>query len=197
MIVQPDNEMYVEDFIIPLNELKPDQTGTVYVSFSTPSIDDEELLVAFGNTVAFTNKDIIDEEGNVDPNEDGWSDEYQIDDLYVSVGDFINPLYNSNFSALYDQLPQGQSAVVAIEVESLDAAVQKLASTLNGMALDGSEFVPSDASSHVLKLLGKDVWGGKVGFMVRLAKSQGKVMAKIEARCETEQLNAMVTSIQL
>ena len=35
------------DFIVPLAELKPDQTGIVYVSFSAPAIEDEELLSAF------------------------------------------------------------------------------------------------------------------------------------------------------
>ena len=46
------------------------------------------------NTVAYTNKD-LDDEGNVDPTDDGWSDEYQIDDLELLAGDFIIPLYNS------------------------------------------------------------------------------------------------------
>ena len=54
VIAQPDNELYQEDFIVPLAELKPDQTGIVYVSFSAPAIEDEELLSAFGNTVALT-----------------------------------------------------------------------------------------------------------------------------------------------
>ena len=47
VIAQPDNELYQEDFIVPLAELKPDQTGIVYVSFSAPAIEDEELLSAF------------------------------------------------------------------------------------------------------------------------------------------------------
>ena len=103
VIAQPDNELYQEDFIVPLAELKPDQTGIVYVSFSAPAIEDEELLSAFGNTVAYTNKD-LDDEGNVDPTDDGWSDEYQIDDLELLAGDFIIPLYNSNFTSIFDQL---------------------------------------------------------------------------------------------
>ncbi|KAK6454017.1 coatomer gamma non-clathrin coat protein [Scheffersomyces xylosifermentans] len=195
VIAQPDNELYEEDFIIPLAELKPDSTGTVYVSFSTPSIEDEELLAAFGNTVAYTNKDIIDDEGNVDERDDGWSDEYQIDDLEVSAGDFINPLYNSNFSAAYDQLPNPETSVVTVgKADSLEVAISKLRASLNLMPLDGSDYVPSDSNSHVLKLFGKDVWGGKVGVLVRLALTGGKIVAKIEARAETEGFSSIVAN---
>lgn len=194
VIAQADNELYQEDFIIPLAELKPDQTGIVYVAFSAPSIDDEELLSAFGNTVAYTNKD-LDDDGNVDPNDDGWSDEYQIDDLELLAGDFIIPLYNSNFTAVFDQLPNVESGVVNISnVDTIENAVTKLRGVLNMLPLDGSDYVPSDSTSHTLKLLGKDVWNGKVGVSIRLAATGGKIVAKVESRTETENFGNVVIS---
>lgn len=196
VIAQPDNELYQEDFIVPLAELKPDQTGIVYVSFSAPAIEDEELLSAFGNTVAYTNKD-LDDEGNVDPTDDGWSDEYQIDDLELLAGDFIIPLYNSNFTSIFDQLPNQDSGVVNISnVDTIENAVNKVKTALNMMPLDGSDYVPSDITSHTLKLLGKDVWGGKVGASIRLASTGGKIVAKVEAKTETENFaNAIISSV--
>lgn len=187
VIAQPDNELYKEDFIIPLGELKPNQTGTVFVSFSTPTIDGDDLLAAFGNTLSYTNKEIIDEEGNVDENDEGWSDEYQIEDLEITPGDFITPLYNSNFTAIFDQLPHESSKVITINgVKTLENAVSKLIQNLNVLPLDGSDYVPSDSTSHVLKVLGKDVWGGKVGAEIRLAVRADKVVAKIIVKGETE-----------
>lgn len=196
VIAQPDNELYQEDFIIPLGELKPDQTGIVYVAFSTPSINDEELLSAFGNTVAYTNKD-LDDDGNVDPTDDGWSDEYQIDDLELLAGDFIIPLYNSNFTAVFDQLSNVESGVVNISnVETIENAVTKLRNVLNMLPLDGSDYVPSDSTSHTLKLLGKDAWGGKVGSSIRLAATGGKIVAKVETRTETDNFgNVVINSV--
>lgn len=196
VIAQPDNELYQEDFIVPLAELKPDQTGIVYVSFSAPAIEDEELLSAFGNTVAYTNKD-LDDEGNVDPTDDGWSDEYQIDDLELLAGDFIIPLYNSNFTSIFDQLPNQDSGVVNISnVNTIENAVNKVKTALNMMPLDGSDYVPSDITSHTLKLLGKDVWGGKVGASIRLASTGGKIVAKVEAKTETENFaNVIISSV--
>lgn len=196
VIAQPDNELYQEDFIVPLAELKPDQTGIVYVSFSAPGIQDEELLSAFGNTVAYTNKD-LDDEGNVDPTDDGWSDEYQIDDLELLAGDFIIPLYNSNFTSIFDQLPNQDSGVVNISnVDTIENAVNKVKTALNMMPLDGSDYVPSDITSHTLKLLGKDVWGGKVGASIRLASTGGKIVAKVEAKTDTENFaNVVISSV--
>ncbi|WLF78039.1 coatomer subunit gamma [Lodderomyces elongisporus] len=187
VIAQPDNEEYQEDFILPISELKPDEVGVVYVSFSTPSLADGDILSAFGNTVAYTNRD-LDDEGQVDPSDDGWSDEYQIDDLELSAGDFINPLYNSNFTAIFDSLPSEQDSTTGYigNVDTMEKAVNVLKTRLNMMALDGSDYVSNDSNSHSLKLLGKDVWGGKVGASIRLAKSGGKIVGRSEVKAETE-----------
>ncbi|KAI5953566.1 SEC21 [Candida jiufengensis] len=192
VIAQPDNELYQEDFIIPLEELKPDGTGIVYVSFSAPTIE-EDILCAFGNTVAYTNRD-LDEDGNVDPSDDGWSDEYQIDDLLLFAGDFINPLYNSNFTAIFDQLPSSDDSTGYINSDSLENAVTKLKTQLNMLPLDGSDYVSNDSNSHTLKLLGKDVWGGKVGLSIRLAKTGGKIVGRSEIKTETENFGSIVSS---
>lgn len=195
IIAQSDNDLYVEDFVIPLPELKTDQTDSVFVSFSAPTIGDDDILAAFGNTISYTSKDIIDDEGGIDPTDEGLEDEYQIEDLEITAGDFIGPLYNSNFSGVFDQFPDEESSVVTISgVSNLEQAVLKLTKNFNAMALDGSDYVPADSTSHVLKLLGKDVWGGKVGVLVRLALTGGRVMAKVQARSETEGFAGVVAN---
>lgn len=187
VVAQPDNELYEEDFVIPLAELRPEQVGSVYVSFSTPQLGDDDILAAFGNTIHYLSKEVIDEQGNIDPSDEGMEDEYQIEDLEVMAGDFITPLYNSNFTSVFDLLPHEDSSVVTVGgVSSIDGAVSKIVRVLSSMPLDGSDFVPSDSTSHVLKVLGKDVWGGKVGTQIRLAFTGGKVVAKIQAKTETE-----------
>lgn len=195
IVSQSDNDLYTEDFVIPLAELKPEQTGSAYVSYSAPSIGDDDILAAFGNTLNYTSKDTIDAEGNVDPTDEGIEDEYQIDDLEVTVGDFVQQLYNTNFSAVFDQLPESEGSVVTISgAHDLEAAVSKLKSTLNMLPLEGSDYVPADSTSHVLKLLGKDAWGGKVGALVRLAQTGGKVVAKVEVKAETSGFASVVAN---
>lgn len=193
VISQPDNPLYQEEFILSIEELKPNETGTVFVAFNTATKDDEELLTAFGNTLTYTNREIIDEEGNIDASDEGWTDEYQIGDLEMTPGDYIHPLYNSNFTDTFDQLPNEDSTVVNLKgAKTLDQAIAKLRQTLNMMPLDGSDFVPEDSNSHVLKMFGKDIWGGKIGVLVRLALSGGKLVAKVEVKGETENVTNIV-----
>lgn len=190
IVTQPDNELYQEDLIIQLDELKPQQLGTVYVVYLIPALSDEGegILSAFGNTLNYIHKEIIDEEGNIDPSDEGWADDYQIEDLVITPGDFIQPIYNSNFASIFEQLPNEESSMYNLKDfgKTLPAVVEKLTKPLNMMALDGSDYVPDDSASHTLKLLGKDVWGGKVALLVRIAMTNGKLIAKVQAKGETE-----------
>lgn len=195
MVAQPDNELYEEEFIIQLDELRPDQTGIVYVAFNTPEFGDEESTAeaAFGNTMTYMHKEIIDEEGNIDPADEGWADDYQIEDLYVLPGDFIFPLYNSNFTAVFDQLEHEDSLVYNLtKSKTLEASLNKIRANLNMMALDGSDYVADDAVSHSLKLLGKDVWGGKVAALVRIALTNGNIVAKVQVKAENKYVVGIV-----
>ncbi|EGV61376.1 coatomer subunit gamma [Yamadazyma tenuis] len=187
VIAQSDNPAYVEEFILSVDELRPNETGTIYVSFTSPSLAEDELVSVFGNTLSYTNREIIDDEGNIDESDEGWTDEYQIGDLEILPGDFIQPLYNSNFDSVFDQLPLEDSTVVHLKgIKTLENAITKLKDDLNMLPLDGTDYVPSDSNSHILKLFGRDVWGGKVGILVRLALTGGKLVAKLQVKTETE-----------
>lgn len=187
VVVQPDNELYKEDFILPLQELKPHETGLVYVSFSMPDLENEDVISVFGNTLSYRNKEIIDEHGNVDEADEGWTDEYQIEDIAIDPGDFINPLYNPNFTETFDALPYESSFVVNLSSsKTLENAANRLKSVTNTMPLEASDYIKSDETSHILKLLGKDVWGGKVALFARMAMSGGKVVSKIQVKADNE-----------
>lgn len=192
---QPDNQAYEEECIFPLAELRPQQTGTVYISFSVPNMLEDDMLAALGNTLSYTSKDIIDDEGGIDPTDEGIPDDYQIEDLEIVAGDFIFPLYNPNFTALFDELPGEDSTVVTVSgVSTIESAAVILSKAFSCMALDGTDYVPSDSTAHVLKLLGKDVWGGKVAIQLRMALRGALVVAKIEVKAETEGMAAVVAS---
>lgn len=189
--VESDNDAYEIEFNVPITELGPNDTGVVYVAMLAPQLGgDVDVLAAFGNTLIYTYRELDD--GVPD---EGYSDEYQIEDLEVLAGDFILPLYNSNFSSVYDTLPGAETAVVSIrDAPTLETCVTKVKAALNMMPLDGLDYVPLDATSHTIKLLGKDVFGGKVGATVRLAQTGGKIAAKVEARAETEGVALLVVS---
>ena len=112
------------------------------------------------------------------------------------AGDFI-PI-NLNFTSIFDQLPNQDSGVVNISnVDTIENAVNKVKTALNMMPLDGSDYVPSDITSHTLKLLGKDVWGGKVGASIRLASTGGKIVAKVEAKLKQRILQTLSSVVYI
>ncbi|WPK25813.1 hypothetical protein PUMCH_003144 [Australozyma saopauloensis] len=193
--VVPDNEAYEAEYSTKLAELKPQQSGSVYNSFGVPGILEDDVLAALGNTLKYISKDIIDDEGGIDPADEGIQDDYEIEDLEVSAGDFMFPLYKPNFTAIYDLLPEEDSTVVTVSgVSTIENAATKLTKTLSCMALDGTDYVPSDSTSHILKLLAKDLWGGIVAVQVRLALRGAQVVAKIEVKAETEGMAGVVAS---
>lgn len=196
VVAVPDNELFEEEFILTLSELKPDATGIVYVVFNTPAVDSgDDVLALFGSTLHFTNKDANDD-GEADAHDDGYTDEYQVDDLELYVGDYTVPSYGvDNFTAIYEQLPNYTKAVVTISgTATINDAVQKIKKILNLLPLEGSEFVLNDTiNKHELKLYGKDILGGKVGVKVALVLARSEVTAQVEAKSETEHFSSVVT----
>ncbi|KAK5148760.1 hypothetical protein LTR04_000548, partial [Oleoguttula sp. CCFEE 6159] len=75
-----------EDFIIPAPQLKTDEPGTVYVSFKRTEGDLSFVAASFTNVLKFTSKEIDPTTGK--PEEDGYEDEYQVEDLELTGADY-------------------------------------------------------------------------------------------------------------
>jgi coatomer protein complex subunit gamma len=73
-----------EDFIIPYPLLTSEVPGTVYVSFSKDS-PSEYAIGAFGCTLKFVSKEVDPTSGQ--PEDEGYDDEYQIEELDLGAGD--------------------------------------------------------------------------------------------------------------
>jgi coatomer protein complex subunit gamma len=73
-----------EDFIIPYPLLTSEVPGTVYVSFSKNS-PEEYAIGAFGCTLKFVSKEVDPTSGQ--PEDEGYDDEYQIEELDLGAGD--------------------------------------------------------------------------------------------------------------
>ncbi|ODQ78031.1 hypothetical protein BABINDRAFT_9638 [Babjeviella inositovora NRRL Y-12698] len=193
VIAQPDSDAYAEEFSMPIDVLRAESKGTIYVSYTRPTEVGTDLLAAFGNTLSFITKEVDPDTQAADPEDDGFQDEYQIEDLEVGPGDFIVPAYMANFTSIMDALPHQQSAVFNLGdgASALLDTVAKLVTSLSMLPLENSEVV--DGNSHVLKLFGKTIWGGKVGVSIRLAHNAAKgTLAKVEVRAEEENVAEMV-----
>ncbi len=83
MTPSPDSGL-TEDFIIPQPSLTAESPGIVYVSFARD--DPTEYAVGtFSCTLKFVSKEVDPTNGQ--PEEEGYDDEYQVEELDLGAGD--------------------------------------------------------------------------------------------------------------
>ncbi|KAF8323388.1 Coatomer, gamma subunit [Clavulina sp. PMI_390] len=191
-----DESDLVEDFIIPNPLLTQSSSpGIVYVSF-TRSDPLQYSLGSFQCTLKFTSKEVDPSTG--EPEEEGYEDEYQLEEAELSAGtDYIVPSYVS-FSSEWDRLAEGATAVETFALsamESIKAACDSIIEILNMEALGGSEN-PTSSSVHTLTLSGIVAGGGgKVLVRARMTFASGQgVTLELGVRAEQQSACDLVVS---
>ncbi|KAI6154021.1 coatomer subunit gamma [Pisolithus tinctorius] len=197
VIMQPQADCgLTEDFIIPVPALMTSTSpGIVYVSFSRDN-PEEYATGSFQCTLKFVSKELDPSTG--EPEEEGYEDEYQVEDVELAVGgDYIIPSYAS-FSSEWDRLRTGASSTETFSLtamESIRAACDSIIEILNMEPLGGTE-VPTSASVHTLQLSGLVTGGGgKVLVRCRMTYAKGEgVTLELSVRAEQERACALVVS---
>ena len=90
-----------EDFIIPITRLTTNEPGTVYVTFKKSS-ENTFPITSITNILKFTSKEIDPTTG--EPDENGYEDEYQVEDLELSGSDYVLPVFAGNFDHIWEQI---------------------------------------------------------------------------------------------
>lgn len=91
-----------EDFIIPAAKLATDEPGTIYVSFRKTNGETTFPASSFTNVLKFTTKEIDPTTG--EPEESGYDDEYQVEDLELTGADYVVPAFAGNFNHIWEQV---------------------------------------------------------------------------------------------
>lgn len=78
------DEGLAEDFIIPADSITVEAPGVVYVSFTRTS-PEEFAISSFECTLKFISKEVDPSTGT--PEEEGYDDEYQVEQLDIGAGD--------------------------------------------------------------------------------------------------------------
>jgi coatomer protein complex subunit gamma len=192
---------FEEDFIIPAAALKTNEPGVVYSAFKNTS--GTFAATTFSNTLKFTSKE-IDPTTN-EPEESGYEDEYQVEDLDLTGADYVVPAYAGSFDNVWEQ-SNGEEASETMQLSNMKSiagkrhhiqshslrttnnpaeAVEQLAKALSLQPLEGTD-VPMNTSTHTLKLFGKTVTGGKIAAMIRMAYS-AKTGVTVQIKCRSEE----------
>ncbi|KAF9469702.1 coatomer subunit gamma [Collybia nuda] len=198
VIMQPQTEDagLTEDFIIPLPALTAATSpGIVYVSFTRES-PDQFALASFQCTLKFLSKELDPSTG--EPEEDGYEDEYQLEEVELSAGgDYIIPNYVT-FGSEWDRLRSAPSATETFSLsamESIKAACDSIIEVLNMDPLGGTE-TPTSTSVHTLQLSGLVIGGaGKVLVRCRMTFSRGEgVTLELGVRAEKQEACDLVVA---
>lgn len=117
--MQPSEESTLtEDFIIPLPSLSSATSpGIVYVSFTRDS-PEEYASGSFQCVLKFVSKEVDPSTG--EPEEDGYEDEYQLEEVELGAGDYIIPTYVT-FSSEWDRMRGGASATETFSLSAMDS----------------------------------------------------------------------------
>ncbi|KAA1467767.1 coatomer subunit gamma [Dentipellis sp. KUC8613] len=199
VIMQPSADSgLTEDFIIPVPSISATTSpGIVYVSFTRDS-PEEFPLASFQCILKFISKEVDPSTG--EPEEEGYEDEYQLEDVELAAGgDFIVPSY-TNFSSEWDRLRGGATATETFALsamESIKAACDSIVEILNMEPLGGTQN-PTSTSIHTLQLSGLLIGGGgKILVRARMTFSRGQgVTLELGVRAEKpEACNLVLAAI--
>lgn len=109
-----------EEFIIPAARLMPGEPGVVYVSFKRTG--GRYPTAGFMNGLKFTSKEIDPSTGEAE--QEGYEDEYQVEELEVTGGDYVLPTFAGSFENIWEQV--GAAGEEVTETFSLGDAVKSI-----------------------------------------------------------------------
>lgn len=119
-----EEEELEEDFIIASAKLPTDEPGTIYVSFKKLAGEGSFPATSFTNVLKFTTKEIDPTTG--EPEETGYDDEYQVEDLELTGSDYIVPAFAGNFNHIWEQVgASGEEAEETLQLSGVKSIAGK------------------------------------------------------------------------
>merc|ERR1712179_663970 len=126
----------------------------------------------------------------------GYSDEYVLEDLEITVADYVQRLMKGNFPAAWEELGptnELEDTYSLSTMKTLDEAIKNISTFLGLQPCERSDKVPEGKSSHTLFLAGVFRGGHEVLVRAKLALSDGVAM-QLTVRAEDPDVSELITS---
>ena len=179
---------------MPIERLEYNVSGTSYIVLAT-SEDLGEWANTISPTLKFIVKDCDPTTGEPDCDE-GYPDEYVLEDLDLSVSDYVQRAMKANFPAAWEELGptnELEDTYGLSNFKTLEEAVKNIVQFLGMQPCERSDKVPEGKSSHTLVLAGVFRGGFEVLVRAKLALSDGVTM-QMTVRSEDPDVSELVTS---
>jgi len=180
--------------VLPCPRLEYNVSGVCYVIVSCPD-DVAEWVGTISPTLKFIVKDCDPNTGEPDSN-DGYPDDYVLEDLELTVADYVQRTMKANFAAAWEELGptnELEETYALSSVKTLDEAVKNIIQYLGLQPCERSDKIQEGKSSHTLFLAGVFRGGFEVLVRAKLALSDGVTM-QVTARSESADVSELITS---
>lgn len=177
---------------VPAPVLQYQIPGTTYVAVQYPK--GGHPTASFTNTLKFTVKE-VDSAGEVD--ESGYDDEYQLEEIEVTMSDYIKKTVVTSFQEEWEALGEEAEAVEVFNLstmKTLQDAVKEISTYLGMQPVDRSEVVPPKKTKHVLWLAGRFVGDVQVLARARMKQAEQGVAMELAVRSPDAELSAAMAS---
>uniref|UniRef100_A0A669BT14 Coatomer subunit gamma n=1 Tax=Oreochromis niloticus TaxID=8128 RepID=A0A669BT14_ORENI len=177
LVQMEPSEAYEVVQYVPAPSLPYSQPGSCYTLIRLPDDDPTAVSCTFSCTMKYLVRDCDPNTG--EPDDDGYDDEYVLEDLEVTVADHIQKVLKPNFGAAWDEVGdefEKEETFALASVRTLDEAVGNIISFLGMQPCERSDKVPENKNSHVLFLAGVFRGGHDVLVRARLALADGVTM---------------------
>uniref|UniRef100_A0A8C5F2A2 Coatomer subunit gamma n=1 Tax=Gopherus evgoodei TaxID=1825980 RepID=A0A8C5F2A2_9SAUR len=151
---------------IPAKSLLYNQPGICYTLVALPEEDPTAVACTFSCMMKFTVKDCDVNTGEMD--DEGYEDEYVLEDIEVTVADHIQRVLKPNFGAAWDEVGdefEKEETFTLSTIKTLEEAVSNIVKFLGMQPCERSDKVPDNKNSHTLYLAG--VFRGGHDLLVR------------------------------
>uniref|UniRef100_A0A8C7Y6C5 Coatomer subunit gamma n=1 Tax=Oryzias sinensis TaxID=183150 RepID=A0A8C7Y6C5_9TELE len=197
VVVQMEpSEAYEVEHYIPALSLPYSQPGSCYTLIRLPDDDPTAVSCTFSCTMKYLVRDCDPNTG--EPDDDGYDDEYVLEDLEVTVADHIQKVLKPNFGAAWEEVGdefEKEETFALASVRTLDEAVNNIISFLGMQPCERSEKVPENKNSHVLFLAGVFRGGHDVLVRARLALADGVTMQVTVRSSEETVVDVILASV--
>eukprot|EP00127_Corallochytrium_limacisporum_P001890 Clim_evm45s88 gene=Clim_evmTU45s88 len=192
MRVQLDDPEWTIAKIVPAPEIKYDNPQCIYVVLALPQ-DITNAIVTASNTLTFIIKDCDPETGEAD--EEGYDDEYTIEDLDVVLADNISPVHISSFQGSWEEMGQESEVTETFELDmsSVKECVAAVLKELGMQPCDRTDVVADDKTRHELLLGGVFRGIGRVLVRARMIYDQSSGVAmQFSVRAKNSEVAALI-----
>ncbi|XP_060563646.1 coatomer subunit gamma-2-like [Ruditapes philippinarum] len=181
---------------IPCASLPYDTPGTAYTLVRLPE-DPTMVTGTFSCTLKFTVKDCDPNTGEAD--DEGYDDEYVLEDVEVAVADHVQKVMKPNFGASWEEVgPDNEleDTYALSTMKTLEDAVKNIIQYLGLQPCERSDKVPEGKSSHTLYLAGVFRGGHDALVRAKLAMADSGVTMQLTVRSTDPNVSeVLVTAI--